>query len=246
MKKLNRASGVDGELRNLMDCRWSRRFSPPVLPVNSEIDSVRGPLLSPVVETSDSEIEVVAESYNGVDLALASSPVTGVSGPRDSCCPVSSPSLPDVVETVGGVGPQGGAAVDEEGGPGGSLTGIPPLSPTVAVSSVSSPLLAELGKLADEIGDSHVDQSASMVGASVEEMMVSAATVVDGQGCLCTEQVCSLAHAPVTAPAVVIAEVQVGHQLQQPRTGPWCYGGNWGTWGVGASLRLRGGDWTTV
>ncbi|GAB2275949.1 hypothetical protein Dimus_010695 [Dionaea muscipula] len=40
--------------------RRSRRFSPPILPASSEIDSVRAPLLSPVVETLDSEIEVVA------------------------------------------------------------------------------------------------------------------------------------------------------------------------------------------
>ncbi|GAB2288132.1 hypothetical protein Dimus_022476, partial [Dionaea muscipula] len=217
MKKLNRASVVDGEMRDLLDCRRSRRFSPPVLPVSSEIDSVRAPLLSPVVETLDSEIEGVAESRFGVDLALASSPVIRASVPRDSCCPVSSPSMPVVVETVGGVGPQGGAVVDEECGPGG------PLTPTVVVNSsmvnsVSSPLLADLGLMADEVGDSQVDQSSSMEGVSVEEMRVTVATVMDGQGCLCSEQGCSLAHDPVTAPAVVNAVNQDGHHFQRLRT----------------------------
>ncbi|GAB2278845.1 hypothetical protein Dimus_013519 [Dionaea muscipula] len=106
-----------------------------------EIDIVRAPLLSPVVEASIPDEELTLESCIGVDLKLAPSPLPGVSVLHDSCCPVAVSEKPGLMEMVGGVGSQGEAAMAVDSGSGSLLTDDSPLSPIGMVSSSPSPVL---------------------------------------------------------------------------------------------------------
>ncbi|GAB2296286.1 hypothetical protein Dimus_030411 [Dionaea muscipula] len=132
MKKLNRASTVDDELRE------------------------RAPLLSPVAEASIPVEAMVAESGTVVDLKLDLSPVTRVIEKQASSCPVSVPKVPDLMEKLGGVCSQGGVALAEDNRSGCLLTVEPPLLLNCMVSAPPSPLLAESTSLAVENVDSPV------------------------------------------------------------------------------------------
>ncbi|GAB2302384.1 hypothetical protein Dimus_036398 [Dionaea muscipula] len=153
MTKFNRASEVDGELRERFGCRRSSRISPLVLPVRSEIDAVRAPLLSPVVEASFPDEELTAESCIGVDLKLARSPLPEVAVHHDSSCPVAVSEKPELMEMLGGVGSQGEAAMALDSGSGSLLTDDSELSSIGMVSSSPSPLLDERRNLAAAIVD---------------------------------------------------------------------------------------------
>ncbi|GAB2278863.1 hypothetical protein Dimus_013537, partial [Dionaea muscipula] len=163
MNKFNRASKVDGELRERLGCRRSRRISPLVLPVRSEIDAVRAPLLSPVVEASFPDEELTAESCIGVDLKLAPSPLPGVAVHHDSSCPVAVSKKPELMEMLGGMGSQGEAAMALDSGSGSLLTDDSPLSPIGMVSSSPSPLLDERRNLAAAIVDIPMSVADSIV-----------------------------------------------------------------------------------
>ncbi|GAB2297455.1 hypothetical protein Dimus_031559, partial [Dionaea muscipula] len=161
--RLNRASEVDGELRERLGCRRSTRISPLVLPVRSESEFVRAPLLSSVVEASNQDEELTAEGCIGVNLKLAPSSMPGVSGLHDSCCPVTVSELPGLMEMVGGVGSQGEAEMAMESGSGRLLTDDSPLSPNGMVSSSPSLVLDDRRILADAIVDVPVLVAGSLV-----------------------------------------------------------------------------------
>ncbi|GAB2302389.1 hypothetical protein Dimus_036403 [Dionaea muscipula] len=133
MTKFNRASEVDGELRERFGCRRSSRISPLVLPVRSEIDVVSGTIVV----------------TGGRGLLSDEEPISSRGGLREAV----------THGDVGGVGSRGEVAMAPDSGSGSLSTDDSELSSIGMVSSSPSPSLDELRNLAVAIVDIPVSRA---------------------------------------------------------------------------------------
>ncbi|GAB2268500.1 hypothetical protein Dimus_003457, partial [Dionaea muscipula] len=143
MKKLTQATVEDGELREKLGCQRSSRLSPLVLPDSSDLDTSRGSGLSRIKEFMVSEGEQDEEMGGVVRLQRGLPSPVRDSGLHSPMCPVPCSLLPMPVEVADGVAAQGGVAMPEDSGAGGSVAGESQHPSIDLVSSNLPPLLAD-------------------------------------------------------------------------------------------------------